>query len=323
MLCPFCLARVRFTQQQDNHRVTYRCPECHQRVPPMYVERYGKGPVVMNAIGFRGHGKTVYFSSLFYTFAQPELCQSWSGFYTMCLNEDSLETVNRNRDRLREGYLPDATAKNFPSPTIMHIGGIPNYGSRTLLFYDTGGEAFERASQITEYAKFVMRAHTAVFLVSIRDLQNPAEQMHHLLNTYIIGMTDLGGQTKDQNLLVVYTKADDLPEQYAGNCHPQATQGTWRGFNIQQYLEEGTLEALKELRAYENGMRQGSKQLRNFTLDTLRANNFVNLAEQSFRSVKFCAVSALGTRPMEDGRLQVAVEPRRILDPLLWLLAQR
>jgi hypothetical protein len=77
MFCPFCLAEVTFSQEKG-----YICPTCKEQIPALYVQDYQKyPPVVVSAVGFREHGKTVYFASLFYVLKKSSLPQHWSGFY--------------------------------------------------------------------------------------------------------------------------------------------------------------------------------------------------------------------------------------------------
>ncbi len=93
MFCPFCLAKVRFKRESICPN-----PDCRQRVPALYVEKYRRcPPVVANAIGFSGHGKTVYFAALFYALKKLRLSQHWQGFFTMAPNEDSLNLTLVNR----------------------------------------------------------------------------------------------------------------------------------------------------------------------------------------------------------------------------------
>ena len=62
-----------------------------------------------------------------------------------------------------------------------------------------------------------------------------------------------------------------------------------------------------------------SNRLLEFTEQELQAHEFINTAEANFKSINFSIISALGTEP-QDGRLAVAIVPRRILDPLLWVM---
>lgn len=172
MLCPFCLEDVTFQKERIRQQLIYSCPtpDCPSQddlVPPLYLDYYRKKPpVVVSTIGFRGHGKTVYLASLFFTFQGDQLPRIWrrSGFGTMCLNKDSLKTVSDGVDALKQGKLPPPNPQTFPKPTMVHINGVPMQRDYTLLFYDAAGESFEDAEKLVKYAGFVRRARTVLFL---------------------------------------------------------------------------------------------------------------------------------------------------------------
>jgi len=133
MLCPFCLEDVQFKKERIRQQVIYSCPtpDCPSQddlVPPLYVDNYHqKPPVVVSTIGFRGHGKTVYLDSLFFTFQGVQLPKVWRkwGFYTMCLNQNSLKTVSDGVDALNRGELPPPSPQVFPLPAMVQINGVP------------------------------------------------------------------------------------------------------------------------------------------------------------------------------------------------------
>lgn len=299
MLCPLCLNDVKFN--------SYQCPDCKQNADPMYVQGYGQyPPVVVNAIGFRQHGKTVYFAALFYLL--KELAHVWDKFYATPLSEKAIETIKANVALLQSGTLPDATPKNFPQPTVVRVKGVPDQQSCSLLFYDTGGECFEKASNLVQYAKFVGRARTAMFLVSIPNLEDPAAEMDHLINSYLIGMAELKADISNQHLVVVYTKGDDLLGRF---------KGQWG--DLLDYLIEGSIDRLADPARYIRRMGQVSNRLREFTSKELGADDFLHKVTDNFRSVSFSVISSLGAHP--QGRtLSSQIVPRRVLDPLLWMM---
>ena len=62
MLCPFCLAEVKFKRQKPTGQpaAIYLCPNCNEQIPALYAQDYRRyPPAVVSAIGFRQHGKTV------------------------------------------------------------------------------------------------------------------------------------------------------------------------------------------------------------------------------------------------------------------------
>lgn len=314
MLCPFCLSDERFRRQPAGTASVFLCPACNEQLPALYVQRYrAYPPVVISAVGFRQHGKTVYLASLFYALKRLRLPQYWPTFFTMALNEDSLDTIYGNVRMLESGELPLSTPKNFPRPTMLRLEDIPFFRQvdYTLLCYDTGGESFERPTQLVQYAGFVRRARSAMFLISPTDLEHPAQEMHKLLNTYVVGMGELGGQTQDQHLVVVYTKADRLP------AHVPGWKQDWRELN--DYLLEGSMDSLAQPRGYVRRMRRISDRLAEFTEGELQAYEFLNMTRAHFKSVVFAIVSSLGAEP-DQGHMPVQIAPRRVLDPLLWMI---
>ena len=314
MLCPFCLSDKGFKREKTAGSAPSgpRCknPECRQPVPSLYVREYRRyPPVVVNAVGFRQHGKTVFFAALFYALRKLGLARRWPGFFTMSLDEESLRTVEENVDMLAHGDLPDSTPKNFPRPTLFRVEGVPGHRSSTLLCYDTGGECFERAGQLVRFAGFVKRASTAMLLVSVGDLEDPAGELHKLLNTYMIGLGELGASTERQHLLVVFTKADasSMAERLA------------RWPDLFEYIRSDGLDAIADPRPYLRGLYDTSDTLREFALQELRADEFLHGADERFASVTFSIVSALGATPAGQ-KMPVQIVPRRIVDPLLWLI---
>ena len=321
MLCPFCLEKVKFSKRvHDNGTFSYVCPknDCAQLIPRLYVQDYKQyPPVVVSVIGHRAHGKTVALSTLYYTLARMDMGTYWPDFYLFPINDASLEVVFENANSLETGKLPPPNPKIFPEPTLLQVNSMPitNQGRATLLFYDTAGEAFLRTQDITRYAGFVRRAKTVLFLVSIPQLRrtsNPATtyagELERLLYSYIQGMADMNADTKDQNLIIVYTCADALlPELDAWPL-------------VKQYILEDDWSRLIDPTNYVAQMYRISKRLEQFTQDVLKARQFLALAHNRFQSVRFSIISALGAAPDEKGQMAVKIKPRRILDPLFWTL---
>jgi hypothetical protein len=317
MLCPFCLGYATFEKKEQKRRKGftrqyYSCVHCSAEVPRMYFEDYRRNPpAVVSAVGFTQHGKSVYFASLFYAFRCMNLARDWPGFQTLCLNEDSLQTVNRNLEQLRGGKLPPATAKNFPTPTLLHVDFFPNQPNCTLLFYDTAGESFTQPRQLGQYARFVRRARTVLFFVSLSKTGQDgpiSAELERLLETYIVGVRDLGTKRKEQNLVVVYTMADMLADVMGSD---------WSFYRERlvspQLGDEAHGSYLRELVHL-------SYRLRRFTESRLGAHGFLNMAHGFFRKVSFCMVSSLGSAPQEDNTLAVELTPRRVLDPLMYVM---
>jgi len=314
MLCPFCLQDVTFEKKSVTGtapagvpRDVFTCPKDKMEVPTQYEREYlSYPPVVINAVGYRGHGKTVYLASLFHVLKRSTLPDHWPRFFTMGLAEEDLNTIYRNMNLFDKGELPDATPKNFPRPTMIRVEGVPGQRNCTWLCFDTGGECFEKPTQLVQYAGFVSRARSVLFLISLCDLPSPAQEMSRLLNVYVIGLQQLEGRTEDQDLVVVYTKADEL-----------SWDGEWG--DLGEYLARGTVDRLARDSGYIGRLNWVSERLKQFTQKGLKASEFLNAARKNFKSVEFCLVSSLGAKP-EGKRLSVCISPKRVLDPMLWVM---
>lgn len=308
MLCPFCLRENTIKRVEEGGRTYYICSEHPEpRIPVIYGENYTTPRDVISAIGFRGHGKSAYFASLFSSL--DDLARVWPNFFTFPIDEKALDTVHDNIRLLKGGKLPSATPVNFPYPTIVQFSKMPKFGERFLIFYDTGGENFERASRLVVNANFVKRSQTAIFFMSLHDLDYNPQEMARLLSVYIMGLKELGGDPRQQNLLVVLTKGDLLA--------PKLEKRT----DVWNYLVNGDTRNLQYGNIYTqiSEMKKISKSLMAFIRDDIGAANFVSLGTNNFRAVDFCIISALGSAPNGD-QLDISAAPKRIFDPILWVM---
>jgi hypothetical protein len=303
MLCPYCL------QNASDREST--CKNCKEPLPAMYVQRHGgpftRSPAILSAVGFSGHGKTVYLAAMLHEM-EKTLTRVWPKFFRQALDIDSVKTVQANLALLRQGDLPESTRRNFPRPSIHALIDMPYFGSRDLLIYDPPGEAFNTDEGMERFAHFVQRAKVVLFLVSLIDLDEPkADDLFRLLNTYVLGMAKMKAKPRDQHLVVAYTKADRLKTIL--NTHPA----------VLDHIASADHSALADPKKYLAQLRAVSLELEAFTECDLDARNFIHLTRKEFKSVNYCAVTALGQAP-EAGHLATAIEPRRVLDPLLWVL---
>ncbi len=283
------------------------CPLCRARIPALYIRDYATyPPMVLNAVGFRQHGKTVYFASLFRRLRDMSVI--WPGFYTLPISDASIDTVMANLQSLETGQLPAASQKSFPVPTLVRMANVPEISPCSLLFYDTAGECFERTSDLVEYAGFLQRARTVLFIISPADLVQPAEAMYRLLATYISGLSELNGDTHRQHLVVAFSKADLL-----------ASQLTNDSADILGYLTSETPNDYRDMKTYLQRMRSMSTRLAWWCERYLGARQFVNAARDHFDTVHFSVFSALGARP-QGSRLTQKPVCRRVMDPLLFFL---
>jgi hypothetical protein len=166
------------------------------------------------------------------------------------------------------------------------------------------------------YARFLANAGAALFLISMPDLADtdpesglgPADEIERLLTVYRNGVAELGGDTRGQRLLVVFTKADEWEALRRPDWRP-----------LLEHVRADSFDGLADHRRYRRRLREVSEHLRRFVTDDLKAQGFLNHAAHNFASLDFCVVSSLGSAPAGQ-HIQTEVAPRRVLDPLLWVL---
>lgn len=296
MLCPYCLHETR--EFSGNPPA---CPGCGEPVPRLYARDYPKYPPVhFSLIGLSGHGKTVFLSSLLYLFDRIGL--QWPHFSYAPLDETGLASLQEKQRALEKGDLPESSRKSFPRPVILRLDGIPGHSNCHLLLYDTGGEVFERVVDLQSFGGYVATSPTIVWLLSLTDLQHPS-QLLKLLTIYHQAVEEMGGDTARQTLLLVLTKGDlllnwpDLPESVRNRLEGRPGDED-TGDDARWRLSGDVLAWLERTSAY---------------------TNFARRLAKTFGRVECVVLSALGSAPV--GNQQVLnVNPRGVLDPLLWTL---
>jgi hypothetical protein len=217
------------------------------------------------------------------------------------------------------GELPETTPKVWPTPTILRLCGLPlPLRNCTLLIYDINGEAFKKGEGITEFAGYVKKASTLLFLINIQRLREENDSLNRLLDAYFIGLDKMNASStpRHQNVIVVYTAADEMGTQL-------------RAFpNLHNYIRTDTFEGIQHVRKYLKRLKGISNDLLALTRDKngLGEPQFAAKAIGKFRKVEFCLTSSLGMPPTpkkeeEYSQLRFHLTPRRILDPLLLIVA--
>lgn len=310
MLCPFCLKENTIHKIEEGGRTSYVCSEHPEpKIPIIYAEKDKIPRDLISAIGFRGHGKSAYFTSLFASLDSLSHPNIWPRFSHNPVNEQSLDIVYTNVRAFNEGKLPIATPMNFPIPTIVEFSDMPKFNDRFLIFYDTGGESYERASRLIKNAEFVKKSQTAIFFISLHDIDYNPQEMSRLLSVYIQGLKELGGDPKQQHLLIVLTKGDLLFKKLTD--YP----------SVWEYLSKGSIKNTRysNIRSQISDMKKVSKLLKEFLTEDIGAGGFINLGKKNFKNVEVCIISALGSAPKGD-QLDINATPKRIFDPIIWVM---
>jgi hypothetical protein len=322
LLCPFCMKYHQYS--------VIECPEKRVRIPFVYIEDAKRGVpiVVMLTIGYSGHGKTCYLSSLFHTLYRGSLPDIWPGFSFIGL---TMETLNKMHNEyvniLDHGRLPPKTPIMFPSPLIVKFQQIPlkvksffkkyvkgikiEQSDVICIFYDIGGGTFEVDAKITQNIPVLVEVNTLVFLVSMPRILDSAQshmsavqQLHKLLNTIVLAIGKIGAQKK-KDLLVCFTMGDEM-----WDCIDNRYGQLSLPIHHQIPTEDRIFDYFAECQ-------NDSELLCQHIQETYTP--FYNAIGNNFRSVRFTTISALGNQPTDTGEI-THLSPTNIFDPFLALL---
>lgn len=322
ILCPFCMQYHPHSMQE--------CPGKRVKIPSVYLEdvRRGVPVVVMLTIGYSGHGKTCFLSSLFHTLYHGRIAETWPGFSFIGL---TMETLNRIHTEyvniLDHGHLPPKTPIMFPTPLILKFQQMPlktrrfypRYIQRLkmapqeliTIFYDIGGGTFEVDEKIRQNVPILREISTLIFLISLPRLIQEAQggvrvvqQMHKLLNTIVIAIGALGLKKK-KSIVLCFTMGDEMWE---GDDHRYGQLG------IPMHHEIPTQADFCD---YFGRFHVDSDIICQHIREDYTP--FYNALTNNFRSVLFTAISSLGSHPTDEGMI-AHLAPANIFDPLFSLL---
>jgi len=344
-ICPFCLTRHDFG-------VPPRCNSHSLDIPQLFLEEYDRIPTLwLVTVGFKEHGKSSYIGAL--TEVLENISSVWKTSTCQYLDEYTFTTVKEIREQTVMGKVVDPTptwkpreqraassevVENHPvQPLLMHAYEIPNFGSCCMITYDVAGEYFSTPNAIRDdgYLRSLNAVKNIWFFVDLDQVFKPDNTMNvnQLLQVYLAGMTRMGWSLRNRNLIVIYTKADlytnNSSEVEERHFLPQEVCDYYQQDPFDRLLQARSDRNLRKefqhmeffIDAYLSEMEHISSLLEFYTRDEVPGGqDLINLAAQKQIGLKFCIVSALGTKPTSDGVLPVDKNPHRVIDPFLWAL---
>ncbi|MEN8118750.1 MAG: hypothetical protein ABFS35_00285 [Bacteroidota bacterium] len=316
MKCPYCFKELKIKVQEKGSRHLYYCSRCESEIHRAYID-YPNTPFTrIGMVGYTGHGKTVYITSLFYQL--QALDNFWDGYYFETLDDFTHDIMFEKVLELKKGRLFSGTPINFPEPAFIRFNNMPNFNTQIVSMYDIGGGVFDNLDLMTQKGKYLAHSDTIFFIMSLieEDIVDDWNlKTMGLLDRYIhVVYSRFGANlSKKQNIVFVFTKSDELVK----------AEGERKlNLEIVDYFKNGTLEQFQYLDSYSlDQIRHNSANIERWLREN-NCNGFINLAKNHFRTVNFVLTSALGDAPVENKLVKglSPLDPKCVLDPFLWAL---
>lgn len=336
------VARLVSVGTVTNHRI---CPHCHLNLPSAVANGWLNTSIIA-VVGSRNTGKSHFIPILI-----DQLRRRFSrevGFSIVSQESWSLQQMSRvsSSQLFNERYqrLFDETERRVLDQTsttdsekripLIYRLTFPRRGLKRLLapfsnkiavdlvFFDTAGEALGNPDQRDTLFRYTSHAAGILFLIDPlcfetivadlpvgvrrvlkgvgRDWGRGAEALEEAQNLIQHFAADSPNQSIRCPAAIVLTKSDILETQMQnmGALEDSMHHG---GFNVED-------------------CRRTSAEIIAF-LERKGCTELVGNAQNTFKRNAFFAVSALGCQPDDDGLIP-ALEPRRVADPLFWVLFQ-
>ena len=318
-----------------------RCPHCQERLPIDFLD-YDRS-LKFSLVGTTSSGKTNFLIVMLH-----ELMHTLkTGMAISAL--DTTRDYYRNfkefeRIMFVDHKLLPATETGTVDPYLWRVRDrnkakgnfMPSYG---LTIYDGAGENFDRLdeSEKTAMSKYLCETSTLFILIdpfqldsfrargtvdnisSAPNSQNATTSLEKVAKFIHDNAGLAGSQTIDMNIAIIFTKIDalqDLGGPLFGDSDLIYSRGDDTHIGCFDFRRNGFDSNLAK---------QISDSIRTFLEQEEPA--FINAVTTNFvaSKVNYFAVSALGNPPQreDDGQVYLRhIDPIRILDPFLWMMAQ-
>jgi hypothetical protein len=304
------------------------CPHCHMELPA----EFGRFPMMVFAmIGAKNTGKSHYLAVLIEQIKKnigPDL-----DVLLVPLNDDTRERFDRDFRSIiyEKKQIITATRRSADTGTKKPLAYSLTFSSRDrrgtpvtekvmyLSFFDTSGEDMVADTAMESYTRYIAHADGVILLFDplqlpyiraslppgtpLTDDPNPAMMMQVVERTIrlIRGSNRLSAVQKVETpIAVAFSKFDAVEEMLADSQLQVLNPSVHRsGFNLADH------------RGVQNEVRS--------LLDQWDCKDLVQLVESQFKHHAYFGVSSLGCNPPHGGSIPRVI-PRRVEDPLLWLL---
>jgi hypothetical protein len=313
---------IEITDPLGNTTSERLCKECHNVLP----HTAGRTPIIIiSVIGTTSCGKSVYLSSLINQLLNHDTASNFGASAMPVSQEiDHIYKTNYHSPIFLQNKMLQATDLDLQFPLIFTLDfKDKSKQSITLCFFDVAGENVVKKSALDTVARNIQNSDALLFLVDPSKLESIRAKMA-LLNDDI----DLTVQEKTPSdvILALYENFIAKEDNLATN-KPTAVVLT-KSDMLQTLVDENGSYIKKNSNVFKDVIHKNyfneteyqniNGEIRQFVEKVDK--NFASRFENYFSNRGYFAVSALGTNPQD---LNGVVTPKRVDEPLLWILHQK
>ncbi len=294
--------------------LTARCPEsdCHQLLDRLHVESR-KAFVPM--FGGPAVGKSAYLFSAVQAFIDqraPAL-----GFTASFLDAGTGDEYRRIQEGLAQGRAPDKTLASLPRALNLQLDR--KQGSPWLLYlYDPAGEAFGETEGLVLH-KYQEYLSGLVFLIDPFSIPAVANEYRDRLSAVEVGLNPSRLPIEDALSRIVISLEEHFGLKKTARVKAPIAVVIHKvdAFDLEQRI--GAAAVAERVRSSPTPLAvdQACNDLLRGQLIAWDQGDFVQQLESRFERVRYFSCSSLGRIPDSSRR---RFEPRRVLEPLMWVL---
>ncbi len=313
------------------------CPNCHNELP---VNFHKAKSHIISIIGARDSGKTHYVTVLINELQKNGHLLDLR-LSPQDVGEDRSQVTSQRYDSKYRSPLFDkseelrktSTGERDDFPLIYKIvSGKKKFWEQDtvyLTFYDTAGENFKDREDLRRIANYITNSSGIIFLLDTFQIPDVKKALKGIGITVpddvkgfssvldsVEGLLENEGKLNKKGIskvpvAITFSKIDEpirnnlLDDQMAPMMIRNKSEYLKTGVFSQKLVDESSEEMRSLLDRWGQGKEDG----------------FIYSTEKLFKNVRYFGVSALGKSPVKGKLPGNEVEPHRVMDPFLWILA--
>ncbi|PWV45826.1 hypothetical protein [Chitinophaga sp. S165] len=331
--CPYCFANVHRRMKEYNIRTghrkavkLYRCANssCRSELPSDF---FASRTTSLAVVGGLQCGKTSFITLFCELLMHRKSLLGDLGIYGSIINQEGRDQFEKNRSILIQQELSlDGTTKD-QHPTIVRLHNKHHKKVTYITLLDSPGEQFSKIDILIQKHPNLQYAQGIVFLMNPLDIG----ELLRLIQKERPGTIPSGSYTNNNNFDILET----LYQFYlrTGRIKPNRKIKAHTAFCLSRadliaeivnlYIPPDFDPDMESIQDILSEVDLVSTDLRELLEETDK--KLLNIMDKQYQNYRLFPVSPLGKMPRRDGmdlRVPGGVDPKGVLQPLIWLLQQ-